>query len=393
MSDNLCGPSNALKSFGEHVDRDRSLQQDRLTGAPQGGSSIFRGARHSNNDEAFQAFLQSPLPPAAGHGISAAHQPELAPHHLPYVRTLPRVNPRARPGVDTPMPSLNRPEDHELGPAGFNTWASEFAAGGTQNNGVGAAPGQMMNNMGPAQAASRPGMLAYGGGPMYAQMGPAAAYPAQFHQPTYQPFMNAQPGPAAAGLAPAPPQTTVASLPPGLTEEALAAQFAQLSTEYADFENEMDAYMVENGPTADERALARAETEDTQAVMERLADQLDQERAEGHPLLAPGALGATKEERDAILEERRVKDELSQTAREILDSVADNNSEKFANSSFLALMRRITAQEVVLMGDDLIDLETGRSVLDVESATPETDAKGKGKAVENGDSTQTPSTQ
>jgi hypothetical protein len=38
MADNLCGPSNAAKNLVNHVNRDRSLQQDRMVSGTHGNN-------------------------------------------------------------------------------------------------------------------------------------------------------------------------------------------------------------------------------------------------------------------------------------------------------------------------------------------------------------------
>ena len=50
-------------------------------------------------------------------------------------------------------------------------------------------------------------------------------------------------------------------------------------------------------------------------------------------------------------------DELSRTAGQLLDSVGDNQSQKFQNSSFLALMRRLRNKEVTVSGDKMVEMQ------------------------------------
>jgi hypothetical protein len=52
-------------------------------------------------------------------------------------------------------------------------------------------------------------------------------------------------------------------------------------------------------------------------------------------------------------------DEMAATAGRLLERVADNTSEKFQNSQFLALMRRLRDREVKVQGDGLVDVEGG----------------------------------
>ena len=127
-------------------------------------------------------------------------------------------------------------------------------------------------------------------------------------------------------------------------DAALDAAFAAYDQ---DFENEMDQWMTAHGP---QPAVDMAEV---QANMEAIADEQDvsrmrQEREERqeHPRApAPNDDGATTEFRKA--------------AMDILDTVGQNQGEKFKNSSFLELMRRICAKEVILQGEDLVDVTNG----------------------------------
>lgn len=51
-------------------------------------------------------------------------------------------------------------------------------------------------------------------------------------------------------------------------------------------------------------------------------------------------------------------DELAKTAGQLLDSVSHDQSQKFKNSSFLELMRRIRDREVQVDGDEFRDVST-----------------------------------
>jgi len=51
-------------------------------------------------------------------------------------------------------------------------------------------------------------------------------------------------------------------------------------------------------------------------------------------------------------------DELARSAGQLLDSVSQETSDKFANSSFLALMRSLRDREVVVQGENFINSST-----------------------------------
>jgi hypothetical protein len=54
-------------------------------------------------------------------------------------------------------------------------------------------------------------------------------------------------------------------------------------------------------------------------------------------------------------------DEMAATAGQLLNSVADNTSEKFQNSQFLELMRRLRDREVRVEGDKMVDVSNAQS--------------------------------
>ncbi|KAK6072058.1 hypothetical protein SCUP234_08729 [Seiridium cupressi] len=79
--------------------------------------------------------------------------------------------------------------------------------------------------------------------------------------------------------------------------------------------------------------------------------------------------------------------DLARAAQQLVDAVADNDSEKFRKSNFVDLMRRIAAQEVVVENNALVEANPeigmeGGMMSDVTgSATAMDKGKGKGKAV------------
>ncbi|KAL1599570.1 hypothetical protein SLS60_007373 [Paraconiothyrium brasiliense] len=55
------------------------------------------------------------------------------------------------------------------------------------------------------------------------------------------------------------------------------------------------------------------------------------------------------------------EDEMAQTAGRLLERVSDNTSEKFQNSQFLELMRRLRDREVRVEGDKMVEVSTAQS--------------------------------
>ncbi|ETS74276.1 hypothetical protein PFICI_14142 [Pestalotiopsis fici W106-1] len=68
--------------------------------------------------------------------------------------------------------------------------------------------------------------------------------------------------------------------------------------------------------------------------------------------------------------------DLAKTAQLLVSAVENDDSDKFRNSSFMHLMRRIAAQEVVIEDNNFVTASPAEPTLDVERPD-----KGKGKAV------------
>lgn len=67
------------------------------------------------------------------------------------------------------------------------------------------------------------------------------------------------------------------------------------------------------------------------------------------------------------------EDEMAATAGRLLERVADNTSEKFQNSQFLSLMRRLRDREVRVEGDKMVETNTSQTSLQPPSQVPEID--------------------
>lgn len=126
------------------------------------------------------------------------------------------------------------------------------------------------------------------------------------------------------------------------TEEALGAAFAAYDQE---FEEEMDQWVATHGPE---------DREDHEAVMTEHANTLDAKRRARDPKVM-----SQLEPRNRFNLKRREDMELQSYAARILNTMVSSDNEKFRGSSFTDLMRRIVNREVVVEGDDLIDVATG----------------------------------
>lgn len=126
------------------------------------------------------------------------------------------------------------------------------------------------------------------------------------------------------------------------TEEALGAAFAAYDQE---FEQEMDQWVATHGPE---------DREDHEAVMTEHADKLDAKRRNNDP-----GVMSQLDPKNRFNQKRREDLELQSYAARILNTMVTSDNDKFRGSSFTDLMRRIVNREVVVEGDDLIDVATG----------------------------------
>jgi hypothetical protein len=113
-------------------------------------------------------------------------------------------------------------------------------------------------------------------------------------------------------------------------------------------------------------AQAKAEIEQQQADNVTHHDVTEAERTQTEPQPQTEATETIRIGSDLILdstnadlqERREDSDELSRTAAQLLDSVGHDQSQKFKESSFLALMRRIRDREVHIEGDEFREVST-----------------------------------
>lgn len=160
-------------------------------------------------------------------------------------------------------------------------------------------------------------------------------------------------------------------------EQPMTADFAQMATNQIDdeaferafgeiegatendqdFNAAMNDWMQRHGPAAEAQAA------EVNANLEQLAEeQALRDQQTSAPTVDLQAEAERQAEQEAI-SKRREQEELVRAASDIIDSVKDNQSEKFKKSSFIDLMRRIRAKEVVLEANALVDSESGAVIV------------------------------
>lgn len=253
------------------------------------------------------------------------------------------------PGVPTTMGNIGpgAPAARLASPATGGTshqeWVNQFS--GMQLGPSVAGPSSAMQTqvhpatMAPMSQAMNMQHAPFGGMPMYSAAAPGMF---GFQNPTMNTMQQHQPALAQDNAA-------------AIDVEAFNRAFgeyddANFETELADwtetqklanteFAEAQDKWMAEHGPhleaTAEAQPPTAAEMEVIDADLEKLAQEQDKKRSD---------------------------DELARAAVDIVNSVAGNTSDKFKNSRFFELMRRIGNREVVVEGDSFVNATTGEAV-------------------------------
>lgn len=127
-------------------------------------------------------------------------------------------------------------------------------------------------------------------------------------------------------------------------EEAFARAFADAEASRLDMETVQES--------RDEKDMELGEgvmiNESAERLMEAESDQLAGQARLGADLIHD----PTTNERE--VQQQDDPDALARTAAQLLDSVRDNQSDKFQNSQFLELMRQLRDREVMVEGDKIV---------------------------------------
>ncbi|KAK0252379.1 hypothetical protein LTS09_012497 [Friedmanniomyces endolithicus] len=296
MADALCGPSNPLQQFKQQTSLDRTLQQDRLTSrlSPAQG---FRS--HDPNagllDPEFEAF-QAGLPPSELPSYHAYQSPQqlsfTGPSQAPsWAQDFQQLH-------ISPSP-LHSPRNlHQSGPSTAG-WAQGFR--------------QHVSQPAMSQRTASPSPLAFqqqarmGHGGYQSRFAPQASFaPNTQHskgkEPVYEQFDDA----------------------------AFEQAFAQARDEMIGAVDGQNTVEKDVGTLHDPLHDILQDQQDVMSSLEEQAQAEDQR---------------AQEEQDA----------LSATAQELLSKVEDNKTDKFRNSQFLGLMRKLRDREVKVEGDKMVE--------------------------------------
>ncbi|KAL3456803.1 hypothetical protein BJX64DRAFT_269985 [Aspergillus heterothallicus] len=315
MSDALCGPSNALQNFQKHTSVDRTLQQDRLV-SRQSPSQGFRSQNPSEGvlDPEFAAFesnsfLSAPIPDVQHASNFVGPAPHIAMPHL----------------AETP------------------SWAADF---------------QSLRISGPAK-------------PIMHHPGPAAAHiSVGSQQGWHNEFLRHQqhtPEQQNQSFTP----RFQSSFAPGysmhsssMSTQALPQQTHQISTTDAfddsAFEAAFEQAKADMASQLENSALETQSSDlDNKVDDKNLTEEVNSPQTVSDPVRIGSDIipQSTEEDPQAMANDA---DELARTAGQLLNSVSHDTSQKFRESNFLALMRRIRDREVQVEGDEF--RETAQSL-------------------------------
>ncbi|KAL4755119.1 hypothetical protein BDW72DRAFT_200166 [Aspergillus terricola var. indicus] len=316
MSDALCGPSNALQNFQKHASVDRTLQQDRLI-SRQSPSQGFRSNNPSEGilDPEFAAFesnspVGAPLPNVQHEGHFVTPAP-----HMPLAHAAEAPN-WAADFQNLHISGPSRAIHHQPGPsvapmsdASQQGWHGEFLRQQQQQH--------------------RPAL----------QENQALG---QRFQPSFAPnyTMNNS---SMAVYVPG-PETVQVSRAEEFDESAFEAAFEQAK---ADMASQFEESLVETNVT---ESNANNKDQKEEVPAQHIA----------HETIRIGSDNILQVDKDDPQAAANDADELARTAGHLLNSVSHETNQKFRESNFLALMRRIRDREVQLEGDEF--RETAQSL-------------------------------
>lgn len=344
MAEAMCGPSNPLQQFKQHSQLDHTLQQDRLA-SRQRPDQVFRSHNPLAGalDPEFEAFQAGVQLPVQHH--QAAHFPN--PQSLAASVESPSWAADFQHMHISPPQAQQHFQNH---PASVN-WASGFREHLVEN-----APRAQHSPQSPQafQQRARHGLSGFQS--HFAQPGYAAPV---VHTNTAQ----------SKGKAPVTEQ---------FDEAAFAAAFDQaredMMTDEIGEQQEEESSAQE---LIDEVELANAEAIAEEAATQMLEEAGHEADLEDFSPLAKAHFGGdieynpvpTLQQPEEQKEEQRPyhdDDALAATAEELLEKVKHNQSDKFRNSQFLGLMRKLRDREVRVDGDKMV--ETVSPLPDLEPA-------------------------
>ncbi|WPG99590.1 Hypothetical protein R9X50_00240800 [Acrodontium crateriforme] len=325
MSDALCGPSNALQQFKQQTSHDRTLQQDRLAtrNAPSQG---FRSAdpRAGLLDPEFEAF-QAGLPP------SELPQYQQFQHQQP-VFAAPSQQPAWASDFQRmqispqPLAQHHNVQQMHAGPATAD-WAQGFR--------------EQMAHSAPRAQQSASSPQAFQQRARFGMPG----FQSHFAQPGYAPEVQQSKGkePAVEAFDEAAFERAFDQAREDLMEEA---------DQVAKGVSTMDQFDVQMHSNHDMQDPGLPRQTAINEILQEPA--MDMEQEVNQDVLH----GETEQHQET---QNNDDDALAATAQELLNKIEHNQTDKFKNSQFLGLMRKLRDREMKVEGDKMVETATAGS--------------------------------
>lgn len=303
MADALCGPSNALQSFQKHTSVDRTLQQDRFTGPRHSPAQGFRtfDPRAGSLDAEFHAFENAPPNPFQ------LEQPQW--HH-----TMPSVPPVLSSASwandfqnlrisNSPLPAQHFQIEAPLERSAPGDWQQEFMRQ-TPRQSASPAAKQKQPEIDTRSNYMHTPMAQFGG----------LSFPQQSHDNIVQ------------SMAAPESQFDEAAF-----ERAFQDAFNDLQS-LNTLEAAKEEFAPQSDPVAEQEIALIHEPEKTK--------------------IGSDAIAYTEVEDRMPDQDTRDASDLARVAGDLIHSVSHEKNEKFRNSQFLDLMRRIRDREVEVRNND-----------------------------------------
>nr|POF18083.1 hypothetical protein CFP56_13494 [Quercus suber] len=329
MADAMCGPSNPLQQFSKQSSRDRTLQQDRLTlrhSSSQGFRSTDRSA--GRLDPEFEAFQTGRPPSELAHYKPPQFQ---SPAFLASSQASSWASDFQRLEISSPSPMQSQ-RTSQTGPLSSN-WAQGFQ--------------QHFAQVAPRAQSSSPSPSAFQQRARYG----ATGVHRDFSQPAYLTSARSTHG-----------------------KEAMVDDFDQAAFDRAfdqaqhDIMAEVDQQDTAMGGSFDEMMHTDLGVIDGQVFQhetpsDRVAEpsllfrddtMLDELRGETWADL-PAQEAQHGVTHDQEHTQQGDDDALAATAQELLEKVEHNQTDKFKNSQFLGLMRKLRDREMKVEGDKMVE--------------------------------------
>lgn len=345
MADTLCGPSNALQQFSKHSTIDRTLQQDRLRHQtfPSEGFRSFPGPSAGHLDSEFEAFQN---------GLSPAIPPPEV-DHFGLTRPFTQLEPSASPLHDSPgwaadfqrlhvsdaskpVPQSQFRAQAPLHRSAAGSWHQDFLQSARS------VPSQIVQGQMGRSSNEHGGLYDNG----FRTQGPANYHTMNTFSPPVDTMYERQ------------PQQSDEIIDESAFERAFEAARTEMDHETTQSRSALDQmneqrsdFIIAEGGDAPYGTTSSVDPVQQTGIIARIGSDTVADSKE---------LGGSRDE----------SDELARTAGHLLDNLRDNQTSKFQQSSFLALMRRLRDREVVVDGNDIVEGHNLNEETMTETHTP-----------------------